>query len=73
MRGVREKGSSGSGLSESRCSFLFRALRSTTEEEEQEVGGGGRKWKGETEERRRRGECRLEQVVEECWYSRRSA
>lgn len=26
MRGVREKGSSGSGLSESRCSFLFRAF-----------------------------------------------
>lgn len=34
MRGVREKGSSGSGLSESRCSFLFRAFVSPNKGEE---------------------------------------
>lgn len=32
VRGVREKGSSGSGLSESRCSFLFRAFVPQTKE-----------------------------------------
>lgn len=60
MRGVREEHSSGSGLSESRCSFLFRALTSPTEEEQQEeeqdrqeeeghkrVGGGEREGGGQ--------------------------
>lgn len=37
MRGVREKGSSGSGLSESRCSFLFRAFVSPNKRRGREV------------------------------------
>ena len=50
MRGVREKGSSGSGLSESRCSFLFRAFIPTREDEKE------RERDRERERERKRGE-----------------
>lgn len=51
VRGVREEHSSGSGLSESRCSFLFRALMSPTEEEQQEEEQDGQEEEEEGDER----------------------
>lgn len=60
MRGVREKGSSGSGLSESRCSFLFRAFVPQTKEEGE---GRQRERKVDREEKKKKRKGRLDKVT----------
>lgn len=66
VRGVREEHSSGSGLSESRCSFLFRALTSPQRRSSRRRSRTDRSRRGarEVEEERERGR-RIERGGEE--------
>lgn len=61
---MREKGSSGSGLSESRCSFLFRAFVSPNQRRKRrEDRQEGRRIEGQRDRGEKKTKGRLDKVI----------